>query len=141
MYKAIMLPIDLGHDSSWKKAIPVALRLAETFGVPMHAVTVVQNMRNAAVTQYFPKDYEETLVKNAEEKLSALVAREMPGVAVTTHVAVGQVYREIVRAADANGCDLIVMASHRPELVDILIGPNADHVVRHTTASVMVVRD
>jgi nucleotide-binding universal stress UspA family protein len=32
------------------------------------------------------------------------------------------------------------MASHRPELSDLLIGPNADHVARHTTASVMIVR-
>lgn len=140
MYKAIMLPIDLEHESSWQKAIPVARALAETFGAKLHVVTVAQDIRNAVVSQYFPKDYEEQLVRHAAEKLSALVAREMPDAEVTEHVAIGQVYREIVRAAEDNACDLIVMASHRPELSDLLIGPNADHVARHTTASVMIVR-
>jgi nucleotide-binding universal stress UspA family protein len=141
MYNAIMLPIDLAHESSWKKAMPVARTMAETFGASLHAITVVQDIRNAVVSQYFPKDYEETLARNAAEKLSALIARELPGVEVTEHVAIGQVYREIVRAAQKNGCDLIVMASHRPELADMLIGPNADHVARHTSASVMIVRE
>ena len=36
--------------------------------------------------------------------------------------------------------DLIVMASHRPELKDYLIGPNAARVVRHADCSVQVVR-
>jgi len=141
MYKAIMLPIDLAHESAWKKSIPVALKMAEAFGAKLHVVTVVQDIRNAMVAQYFPDDYEEKLTRKATGDLSALIAREMPGADVTEHVAVGQVYREIVRVAEDNGCDLIVMASHRPELADILIGPNADHVARHTSASVMIVRD
>jgi len=141
MYKAIMLPIDLAHDSSWKKAIPVARKLAETFGAKLHAISVVQDIRNAVVSQYFPNDYEQTMARDAAEKLSKLVAAELPGIDVTEHVAVGQVYREIVQAAEKNGCDLIVMASHRPELADLLIGPNADHVARHTPASVMIVRE
>jgi len=141
MYKAIMLPIDLSHESSWKKAIPVAVKMAETFGAKLHVITVVQDIRDAMVAQYFPDDYETTMARQAAEKLSDLVGRELAGVEVTEHVAAGQVYREIVRAAEENGCDLIVMASHRPELADLLIGPNADHVARHTAASVMIVRE
>ena len=141
MYKAIMLPIDLSHESSWKKSIPVAVKMAETFGAKLHVITVVQDIRDAMVAQYFPHDYETTMARQAAEKLSDLVGRELAGVEVTEHVAAGQVYREIVRAAEKNGCDLIVMASHRPELADLLIGPNADHVARHTAASVMIVRE
>ncbi|QKV19194.1 universal stress protein [Oricola thermophila] len=141
MYKAILLAVDLAHESSWKKAIPVALKMAMTFGAKLHVVTVVQDIRTAMVAQYFPDDYEEKITRKAAEGLTALVAREMPGVDVTEHVAVGQVYREVVRVAEDNGCDLIVMASHRPELADILIGPNADHVARHTSASVLIVRE
>ena len=141
MYKAIMLPIDLSHESSWKKAIPVAVKMAETLGARLHVITVVQDIRDATVAQYFPDDYETTMARQAAEKLSDLVGRELAGVEVTEHVAAGQVYREIVRAAEENGCDLIVMASHRPELADLLIGPNADHVARHTAASVMIVRE
>lgn len=44
-------------------------------------------------------------------------------------------------AADKLGCDLIVLSSHRPEMRDYLIGPNAARVVRHAKQSVLVVRD
>jgi len=37
----------------------------------------------------------------------------------------GTIYDEIIKAADKIGCDLIVMASHRPELKDYLFEPNA----------------
>jgi nucleotide-binding universal stress UspA family protein len=140
MFNAILLPIDLAHESSWKKAIPVARKLCETFGAKLHVITVVQDIRTGMVAQYFPDDYEETMARKAAEGLSELVGRELSGMEVAEHVAAGQVYREIVRTAEKENCDLIVMASHRPELADILIGPNADHVTRHTVASVMVVR-
>ncbi len=39
------------------------------------------------------------------------------------------------------GAERIVMASHRPELRDTLIGPNAARVMRHANASVLVVRE
>jgi nucleotide-binding universal stress UspA family protein len=140
MYKTILLPVDVAHESSWAKAIPVAQALCKTFGAKLHVVTVVQDIRTGMVAQYFPDDYEEKLTRTAAEKLGALVAKELGGMDVIEHVATGQVYREIVRVADKEKCDLIVMASHRPELADLLIGPNADHVARHTTASVLIVR-
>ena len=46
-----------------------------------------------------------------------------------------------MKAADKLKCDLIVMASHRPELKDYLLGPNAARVVRHARQSVFVVRE
>ena len=42
--------------------------------------------------------------------------------------------------SEAIKADLIVMGSHRPELRDYLLGPNAARVVRHAPCSVVVVR-
>jgi nucleotide-binding universal stress UspA family protein len=56
-------------------------------------------------------------------------------------VAQGTIYHEIIQAAEQVDADLIVMASHRPELEDYLIGPNATRVVRHCNRSVLVVRN
>ena len=53
----------------------------------------------------------------------------------------GSVYGEILRYARDVQADLIVMASHKPELKDFLLGPNAAHVVRHADCSVWVVRE
>jgi nucleotide-binding universal stress UspA family protein len=51
------------------------------------------------------------------------------------------VYEEILATARDLKADLIVMASHRPELKDYLLGPNAARVVRHSDVSVLVVRN
>ncbi|MBA5778282.1 universal stress protein [Stappia sp. F7233] len=141
MYKSILLPLDLAHDSSWTKALPVAVELAERFGAELHVLTVVPDIRTSMVSQYFPNDFEATATRKAAEALNTFVAEKLSERKVTEHVATGRVFREIVRCAEANGCDLIVMASHRPEMADHLIGPSADQVVRHTDKSVMIVRD
>jgi nucleotide-binding universal stress UspA family protein len=46
---------------------------------------------------------------------------------------------KILDASNRFGADLILMASHRPELKDYLLGPNASRVVRHAQCSVLVV--
>ena len=46
----------------------------------------------------------------------------------------------IIRIAERAEADLIVLASHRPEMKDYLIGANAASVARHARCSVLVVR-
>ena len=52
----------------------------------------------------------------------------------------GETIRLILAAAKEYAADLIIMGSHRPELQDYLLGPNAARVVRHSAKSVLVVR-
>lgn len=141
MYKAILLPVDLDHKSSWVKALPVAVKMAEAFGAELHVVTVVQDIRTSMVAQYFPSDFEEKAVRKAADTLNDFVKDNVSGMTAHEHVAVGRVFRSIMECATENGCDLIVMASHRPEMTDYLIGPTAEHVTRHTDKSVLIVRD
>lgn len=141
MYKSILLAIDLAHDSSWAKAAPTAASLADAFGAELHVMTVAPRVRGAMVAQHFPSDFETKAAATSAQELSDLAAKLFPGREIKKHVATGRVYRSIVETAEREACDLIVMASHRPELGDVLIGPNADHVMRNTPASVLVVRD
>ncbi len=62
-------------------------------------------------------------------------------VSVQHIVGEGTVYEVILDMAEKVEADLIVMASHRPELQDYLLGPNAARVVRHAKCSVLVVRE
>ena len=105
-------------------------------------LTVLPAPDGAVIVQYFPKDYPETSLKNARARLEAFARDNVPeAVSVRAHVAHGSVYDEILKTADEVGADLIVMASHRPELSDYLLGPNAARVVRHAKGSVFVVRE
>ncbi len=142
MYKDILVAVDLNEESSYRKAVPVALELARAFGANLHLVTVVPDFGMSMVAQYFPPGFEEKAVENAKEELHALSARfDHKGVGVQHIVAHGTIYEEIIAAANEVAVDLIVMASHRPQLSDYLLGPNAARVMRHASQSVMVVRE
>jgi nucleotide-binding universal stress UspA family protein len=142
MFKEVLLTIDLNEPSSWDKALPVAIEYCQAFGARLHVFTVVPDYGMSIVAQYFPQDFEAKALSAAAEKLSALVDDKVPDEVEVQHVVGhGTVYEEILKAAHEVNADLIVMASHRPELKDYLLGPNAARVVRHSDRSVLVVRN
>ncbi len=141
MYQNILLTVDLNEESSWRKALPTAVECCRAFGAELHLMTVVPDFGMSAVAQYFPEDYAERAAAEATEQLKKLSAEQVTdGIKVHHRVGYGSIYEEILEAAKETKCDLIVMASHRPELKDYLLGPNAARVVRHANCSVLVVR-
>ena len=142
MYKDILVTVDFDHDSSWKRAVPVAIKEAQTFGARLHVLTVVPTVGMAMVGQFFPKGYEKKVLDSYNERLHQFVLEHIPDSIKVQHiVAQGTVYEVILKMAKKTNCDLIVIGAHRPELKDFLLGPNAARVVRHADCSVMVVRD
>ena len=142
MTKSILLSVDLNQESSWRKALPEAVKLANADKAQLHVLTVIPTYGMPMVGAYFPSDYAEKAEAEAAKQLADLIARKVPeGVKVETHVEQGTIYKRIIETADRLGCDLIVLASHRPEMQDYLIGPNAAKVVRHARQSVYVVRE
>jgi len=142
MYKNILLTVDLNDESSWKKALPAAVEYCQAFGATLRVATVIPDFGLGAVGAYFPQDFAEKALAKAKKDLRAFVGERIPSdVETRRSVGYGTIYEEILRVAAKTGCDLIVMASHRPELKDYLLGPNAACVVRHAKQSVLVVRD
>ena len=141
MYKDILVPVDLNQASSWEKALPTAVELCKSFGATLHVLNVVPDFGMTTVAAHFPEDFQEKSVEAARAALHEFVRQHVPdGVKVQHIVGYGTVYDEILRVAREIKTDLILMASHRPELRDYLLGPNAARVVRHSEVSVLVVR-
>lgn len=139
MYKEILLAIDLEDENSWRKALPVAVEYAKTFGSRIHVISVVPEF--GMVREYFPENYEEKLKESVKTQLHQFTSGHIPKEIQVQHIiAHGAIYQEIITAADKVNADLIIMASHRPGLGDYLLGPNASRVVRHSSKSVLVVR-
>jgi len=142
MFRDILLPIDLTHRETQTKAVEVATDMARKWGARLHVMTVIPDIRSSMVATYFPPDFERKATANAETELQsftdAAIGSDLPVERIVAH---GSIYNEIIRYATKTKCDLIVMASHRPELSDFLLGPNAARVVRHANQSVLVVRD
>lgn len=141
MYKDILLPVDLDQEESWKKALPTAIEYCKAFGARLHVMTVMPDFGLPMVATYFPKNFEHKAIEEANKHLHDFVSQQVPKEVPVQHiVAEGRVYKEIIRVAGEINADLILMASHRPELRDYFIGPNAEHVIRHASQSVLVVR-
>lgn len=139
MYKEILLSVDLEDDNSWTKALPVAVEYAKNFGARLHVITVVPEF--GMVRQFFPDNYENNVKESVKATLHEFTAEKVPDDIPVQHIiAHGNIYREINKAAEEVNADLIIVASHRPDLGDYLLGPNAARVVRHSKRSVLVVR-
>ncbi|MGE4611822.1 MAG: universal stress protein [Paracoccaceae bacterium] len=141
MYKTILVPIDLDVEQSWLLTFDLAAGFADNWKAEIHVMTVVPSYGLSIVGSYFPKSFEAEVLEKASAQLREIVNRDCPGAdAVTAHVAHGNIYEEILSKADDIDADLIIMTSHRPELKDYLLGPNAARVMRHAKQSVFVVR-
>jgi nucleotide-binding universal stress UspA family protein len=141
VFKDILFTVDLEHLASWEKALPVALDEAKASGARLHLMTVVPEVAVPALMQTGPFDYQAQLVPKAKAGLEQFVRERVPA-DVPAHpiVSYGSVYKEILRVAAEIPADLIVMAAHRPQPGDFLIGSNAERVSRRAHCTVMLVR-
>jgi len=141
MFKHILLAVDLNEPGSWARALPVALELCKPSSATLHVITVMPSI-DPSISPYFPEDATRKMLEKAKVELRAFVDTNVPKeLKARDIVAHGSIYREILSAAEDIGADVIVMASHKPEVKDYLLGANAAHVVRHYPRSVLVVRD
>lgn len=142
MYKKVLLPVDLNVPASWKKALPTAIDVCRTYGGCLHVLTVVPEFGMGMVGQYFPEDLQKRVIDETSAALREFVENNVPDdVQVGHRILQGTVYKEILCCVQDIGADLVVMSSHRPEVADYLLGPNAARVVRHASCSVWVVRN
>lgn len=121
----------------------VAKEFARAFGTALHVMTVVPDSGMSIVSQYFSKHAVEEVITATNRALHDFVDANIPEdeFKVQHIVTTGNVYESIIDTARRIKADLIIMAAHRPELKDYLLGPNAARVVRHSDCSVLVVRD
>jgi nucleotide-binding universal stress UspA family protein len=105
-------------------------------------MTVVPDFGVSMVSSFFNEDFAAKAVETTEKQLKEFATKYISQkISYETKVCYGTIYDQIIKATKEGGCDLIVMGSHRPELEDYLIGPNAARVMRHAKQSVFIVRD
>ena len=145
MFKHILVPTD-GSDLSRKAAL-YAIQFAKAVGAKVTAITIrapyaVSSLDTIAVLGS-QDQYDEESRQLAQRALTQVqMAAEAAGVAIDTIQAThDQPFRQIVDSAEANHCDLIVMASHgRRGVSALLLGSETQKVLTHSTIPVLVYR-
>ncbi|SRR6056297_664061 len=137
MYKNILVPIafEENGDAKARASITVAKKLSDE-GAHVTLLHVMEQVPGYVIT-YLPSDYTSAARKAIEDELDSL-AEDVPG--GTGVVVSGHSGRTILDWADENDVDLIVIASHRPGMQDLLLGSTAAQVVRHAKCCVHVLR-
>ncbi|WIY24347.1 universal stress protein [Parasedimentitalea psychrophila] len=137
MATKILLTIDHTDDTSWKKALPIALEQAKFYGAELHTVEVIPEIIQLP---NLPANYgagaKEFVRKAVQAILDQGNASDVP-----VHIKEGSVYREILKLAHKDGFDMIVIASAKGDFPNYEIGPNLARVVRNAHCTVMVIRD
>lgn len=136
MYKSILIPVDLGNVAKVNSLVEHA-SVYNSSNSKIILLNVVEDIPSWAAVE-LPRGIVDKSVHSSMEKLKALAASS--GIEVEVEVRVGHPYKTILEVADEKSAELIIVASHQPELQNYFLGSTAAKVVRHATCSVLVVR-
>lgn len=140
MYKRILLPLD-GSELA-EQALPRAIAQAERFGSEIILIRVLEPLQDHSMLRTAGKRAERLTRDLALEYLERLAASvEERGIPVQVAVIEGRPYVEIVKFAEANQVDLIVMTTRGQSGISRwLLGSVSDRVVRGATVPVLMVQ-
>ena len=139
----ILAPTDFSDHS--KQALAYALGLAKRLGAKLSVLHVVE-IPPYPVEGYAPPGLAATFFDDLERQAREELARLLPEAAaekveVVRLVTIGSPYRKILEAAEAEGMDLLVMATTgRTGISRLVMGSVAERVVRHATCPVLTIR-
>ncbi len=145
MFKHLLLPTD-GSDLSLA-AILQGVRFAKESNARITGVCVTPDFHVLTFNVTMIEDTKTIFLAEsraqAEKHLAVLKkAANEAGLRCDTHVAVSdRPYEAIIRVAEQQGCDLIMMASHgRHGAQALLLGSETQKVLTHTRIPVLVYR-
>jgi nucleotide-binding universal stress UspA family protein len=147
MFKNILVPTD-GSALS-QKAIELGVRLAKEQKARVTGFWVgpewqAGSRTDSSLTGFVSPDRHSAAVKEEAERVLELVRKTAAAAGVPCkciHVTGTFPYEEILKTAQRNRCDLIVMASHgRRGISRVLLGSETNKVLAHAKMPVLVCR-
>ena len=136
MYKSILIPVDLGNVDNISTLIEHA-RVYKDSDARVVVLNVVEDIPSWAAVE-LPRGSVDKSLQSAKDKLEALAGSA--DMEVEAEIRIGHPYKTILEAAEEMQAELIIVASHQPELQNYFLGSTAAKIVRHATCSVIVVR-
>ena len=138
MFKEIMIPIDLRHTSRLAKTTTIAADLARKYGARVTYVGVTGP--EPSEIAHTPEEYREKLAQFAGSEAA------MHGIDGRAHAILANdpsidLDRKLTEAATEIGADLVIMATHVPNVSDYIWASHGGHLANHSKISVFLIRD
>lgn len=145
MYRHILIPTDGSALSD--EAVGYGVQLAKAVGARVSVVTVIEPFHVFSLEVDQLEDTPDEYGRHAAQRAARILmkAEAIAAAAGVTPETIrmddDQPYRAIIAAAQKNGCDLIVMASHgRRGISALVLGSETAKVLTHSAIPVLVYR-
>ncbi len=144
MFQRILVPLDGSFRA--EQALPVAARIVRATGGSLLLVQVisppVDYSGGLALVPLMNEQVIESEMAGATDSLTAIAAsRVLAGIPTSTEVQFGFPAQRLIAAAEAHGCDLVVLCSHgRTGFTRWALGSVAHTLVHQSTVPVLVLR-
>ncbi|MBZ9537552.1 MULTISPECIES: universal stress protein [Modicisalibacter] len=137
MFKKILVPVDLAHFDVIEPSLQVVADQAKFYDAEVCYVAVAANTPGAVART--PEEHQQKLDAFAQERA------EVHGQPVSTRLIIcpdpiADLDDRLIDAIDESGADLVIMPTHPPKHLDVVIPSHGGKVATHTRASVFLVR-
>jgi len=109
MFSSILVPTDFTIRS--KPALEIATNLTKIFGAKLTFLHVIETIEGTTIEEF--SDFYQKLYKKSEKELEKLIKKYGDEIEIQKAIVYGKRAVEIVKYAQLNMVDLIVMASHK----------------------------
>lgn len=143
--KKILVPCDFSKPAL--QAFKFALEVAKQSKGSIHLVYVIElpvlNDTMLMPALNFEADFLKELKEKSEKRFKKLIDKNtIPGIEITFDTLFGSTFTSILEAIEKQSFDLIMVGSHGATgLREIIIGSNAEKIVRFSPVPVMVVKN
>jgi nucleotide-binding universal stress UspA family protein len=141
VYDDILVPTD--GSAATNRAVDHAVELAGVHDATLHALYVVNTATFASLPMESSfEGVASMLDREGEAALDAVESiADEAGVRIERSLVDGSPAREIVRYAEDEGCDLVIMGTHGRGGIDrLLLGSVTERVVRSSNVPVLTIR-
>ncbi len=137
MYHKIMVPIDLAHIELIEPTLETVADLAQHYDAEVCYVGITSSAPNSVART--PEQFTQKLDAFAQKRAG------VHGQPVSTHTIVSpdpiaDLDDDLIRAIKEVGADLVVMPTHPPKKLDVIMPSHGGKVATHTDVSVFLVR-
>ncbi|RTR00797.1 universal stress protein [Halomonas nitroreducens] len=137
MYKKIMVPVDLAHFDVIEPSLQVVADQAKHYGAEVCYVAVTATTPGSVA--HNPEEYQQKLEAFAQER-AKVHGQPVSARVITTPDPIAELDDVLIHVIDEVGADLVIMPTHPPKHLDVIIPAHGGKVATHTKASVFLVR-
>ncbi|MGR4069352.1 universal stress protein [Halomonas sp. LR3S48] len=137
MFNKIMVPVDLAHLEVLEPSLQAVADLARHYQAEVCYVGVTSSApSNVART---PQEYQQKLEAFAQQR-SAVHGQPVSAHTISSADPVADLDDLLIKAIHDVSADLVVMSTHPPKHLDVIMPSHGGKIATHTDASVFLVR-